>query len=204
MTRLFSYLVLIISMMGFTHSAYAIPVSFTATLDGPSEDSPNSSPGTGFADVIIDIMAHSLRVNVTFSDLVGTVTAAHIHAATATPGTGTAGVATTTPTFTGFPSGSTSGSYDHTFDTALASSYNPSFLNNIINGGDPLVAQATLFQAIAEGRAYLNIHTSVFGGGEIRGFLAPKAVPEPAINILMALGVLGFLFVKRNEPLPAS
>jgi len=34
-----------------------------------------------------------------------------------------------------------------------------------------------LFAAIAAGEAYLNIHTSTFGGGEIRGFLVPEATP---------------------------
>jgi len=76
-----------------------------------------------------------MSVNVTFSDLVGTVTATHIHAATAKPGVVTAGVATVTPTFTGFPSGVTSGSYNHIFDIALASSWNPSFITS--NGGTP-------------------------------------------------------------------
>ena len=48
-------------------------------------------------------------------------------------GTGTAGVATTTPTFPGFPSGVTSGSYSNTFDLTLASSWNATFITD--NGG---------------------------------------------------------------------
>jgi hypothetical protein len=119
---------------------------------------------------------------VTFSGLLGTTTAAHIHAPTATPGTGTAGVATTTPYFAGFPIGVTSGTYMNTLDLTQSSSYNPSYIT--ANGGTPASAELALTTAIADGEAYLNIHTTVFGGGEIRGFLT--LVPEPS-----SLGLLG-------------
>src|SRR4029453_9050071 len=107
-------------------------VYYTA-MSGPNEFPANSSPGTGKAVITID--GNFMRVQVTFSGLVpqtsagapsGT-TASHIHAPTAIPLslTSTAGVATTTPTFTGFPSGVREGTYDHTFDMTQNSSYNP-------------------------------------------------------------------------------
>ncbi len=193
MNRLFSYLILIISLVGFNHNACAGPIFYRASLDGPSEAPPNTSPGTGYAGFWLDKDAQTLYMDVTFSDLVGTVTAAHIHAATAAPGTGTAGVATQVPTFTGFPLGVTSGSYSHTFDTTLASTFNPAYVT--ANGGTVALAEAALFSAIENGRAYLNIHSTFRTGGEIRGFLQ---VPEPAMNSFMALGVLGFAFAKRR------
>lgn len=153
----------------------AAVVSYTAPLTGPAESPPNASPGSGFAQVDLDIVAHTMRVIVTFQDLIGTVTAAHIHGPTSTAGTGTAGVATVTPTFTGFPGGVTSGSYDHTFDLTLAGSFNASFV--AANGGTAASAEAALEAAIAAGKAYVNIHTSAFGGGEIRGFLISTSVP---------------------------
>jgi len=85
-------------------------------------------------------------------------------------------VATQLPTFPGFPSGVTAGSYDATFDMTLASSYNTNWINN--SGGTVAQARAQLFAGLIDGRAYLNIHTQQFPGGEIRGFLA--AVPGPA------------------------
>jgi len=69
----------------------------------------------------------------------------------------------------------TSGSYDHTFDLNLASSYRAGFVTS--SGGTEALAKAALLDALANGKAYLNIHTSVFTGGEIRGFFT--AVPEP-------------------------
>lgn len=157
-------------------SAPAAVVSYVATLTGAAESPPNASPGTGFAQVDIDPVAHTMHVFTSFSGLSGTVTAAHIHGPTAAAGTGTAGVATTTPTFTAFPSGVTFGMYDRTFDTSLTSSFGSAFLAN--NGGTAAAAEGALFLAITDGKAYLNIHSNLYPGGEIRGFLVPLATAD--------------------------
>ncbi|MFO7693120.1 MAG: CHRD domain-containing protein [Vicinamibacterales bacterium] len=167
--------------------AQAGPITYTAVLNGANETPPIASPGTGFATVVYDDVAHTMLVSATFQDLLGTTTAAHIHAATAVAGTGTAGVATTTPTF---PVGVTSGSYSSLFDLTLASSYSSGYLNNAINLGNVTTAEASLAQALVDGTAYFNIHTTFAPGGEIRGFLQP--VPEPGSSIvLLGLGVAG-------------
>ena len=166
----------------FSHATF---LHYGAFLSGPNEAPPNLSPGTGFADVFIDTVAHTMHVVVDFAGLTGTTTASHIHCCTAVPLAGTAGVATQTPSFAGFPLGVTAGTYDHTFDMTLASSYNPSYIT--ANGGTPLSAEAALFAGIAAGRSYYNIHSSVFGGGEIRGFLVQ--IPEPGTIALLASGL---------------
>jgi len=169
--RVFLALVLVLAVGAF-YTAHAAPVAYTAILTGASEVPPNASPGTGTALVEIDAVAHTMHINAVFSGLIGTTTASHIHAATAVAGAGTAGVATTTPSFALFPLGVTAGSFDNTLDMTQASSYNPSYVTN--HGGTTAQAEADLFQAIADGKAYLNIHSSFATGGEIRGFLTPK------------------------------
>lgn len=185
--------------LGFAPAAQAAVNVYTATLSGPAEQPPNASPGTGSATVTIDTVANTMRVQATFSGLTSGTTASHIHAPTATPLSGTAGVATTLPSFPGFPLGVTSGTFDNTFDLLTAGSYNPAFIT--ANGGTPASAEAALLAAIAAGRAYLNIHTSNFQSGEIRGFLV--AVPEPAswMMMLIGFGALGMVVRRRKGSL---
>ena len=163
---------------------------YWVSLSGPAEVPPNNSPGTGKAIITIDAVANTMRVKTTFSGLLAGVTASHIHGATAVAGAGTAGVATAVPTFPGFPSGVTAGSYDQTFNMLLASSYNPSYVTN--NGGTSASAWIALRAAISAGKAYLNIHSTMFPGGEIRGFLNLCPTINVSIPNAMALpsGVL--------------
>ena len=66
----------------------------------------------------------------------------------------------------GFVIGATSGSFSNSF--ALT----PTQLTQVMSGG-----------------AYINIHTTAFPGGEIRGQIA--AVPEPGTAALLCLGLAG-------------
>ena len=192
MRILVSLSLLLAGMLLAATATQAVPIAFVAELNGPSENPPNASPGTGFATVTIDTVAHTMGVDVTFSGLLGNVTASHIHCCTDPPGN--IGVATPVPTFPGFPSGVTAGTYSQTFDLTLTTSYNPTFFN--ANGGTPASAEAALVAGIEAGRAYLNIHTSQFGGGEIRGFLRP--VPEPTTMLLLGSGLLSLVGFRRK------
>ena len=165
----------------------AAVVTYAATLTGLAENPPVNTPGTGSATVIINDQTFTMRVIASFSGLIGNTTAAHIHCCTVLPFAGDAGVATVTPTFTGFPAGVTSGSYDVTYDmTAAAGSWNNAFVT--ANGGTTASAFSALRTGLDSGRAYFNLHSSSFGRGEIRGLL--QAVPEPG-TLALALAAAG-------------
>jgi CHRD domain/PEP-CTERM motif len=188
MTRLLAAAFLLLS----TWMAHAAPIVFHTSLSGAAEAPANPSLGTGFATVTMDDAADTLRVEVTFSGLTGTTTASHVHCCTAVPGAGTAGVATELPLFTGFPTGVTSGTYDHTFDTSLLATWNPAFVT--ANGGNAESAADAFLAGMLAGKAYLNIHTNVFPAGEIRGFLG---IPEPGTLALLGLALGAFALRRR-------
>jgi hypothetical protein len=176
--------------------AFGVTVVYTTTMSGPAENPVNASPGTGFATVTFDTTAHTLRVQQTFSGLTAGTTASHIHCCVAPPGT--VGVATMTPSFAGFPLGVTAGSMDQTFDTLATASYNVAFVN--ANGFNVAAAEAALFAGLNSGLAYLNVHTTAFPGGEIRGFLMPASpVPEPETYALFLAGLASLGVAARRR-----
>lgn len=113
-----------------------------------------------------------------FTNLMGTVTAAHIHGPTASTGTAAfaenAGVlfslGGSTP---GFNSSGTNGGWTNTTATLSAAQE-----TNLFNG-----------------QLYLNAHTPTNPGGEIRGQLV--AAPEPSSAVLAALGLAGLASRRR-------
>ena len=192
----------IVPLIGWIASA--TPITYVATLSGPGESPANFSPGTGSAEVIIDTTANTLFVDIiSFSGLTAPTTASHIHCCTAAPLTGIAGVATQVPSFVGFPLGVTAGNFMNTFDMTLSSTWNPAFIT--ASGGTPAGAAAALAAGLAAGEAYLNIHTTAFPNGEIRGFLVPTmvtaAVPEPATVAVSAAVLLGLAGWRRRRAL---
>lgn len=117
---------------------------FEIALTGLNEVPPNATPATGTLTGTFDNVSKVLSFTVKFNGLTGTTTAAHFHGP-ATPGVN-AGVQIG---FAGFPAGVTSGSYSNSFVLT------------------PLQESQLL-----SGLWYVNIHTNVLPGGEIRGQMA--------------------------------
>lgn len=171
---------------------------FSTQLAGSNESPANTSPATGSATVNFDLATHLLSIETSFSGLTGNTVAAHIHCCVAPPGNTI--VATQVPTFSGFPSGATSGTYSNTFNTLDLTSWNQAFVT--ANGGTAAGAEAALAAGLAAGTSYLNIHTTTFAAGEIRGFLtaAPTGrVPEPSALALFAITMAAIAVARRRR-----
>ncbi|MGH9942497.1 MAG: CHRD domain-containing protein [Pyrinomonadaceae bacterium] len=191
MKKILNLLAVMVALSALSGVAKADPLIFITTLAGTNEVPPNASPGIGSAVVTID--GNFMTVRATFSGLLGNTTAAHIHCCV--PPGENAGVATTTPTFPGFPAGVTAGSYLQTFDLTLASTYRAGFIT--ANGGTVAGAQAAFLAGLQGGLTYFNIHSNLFPNGEIRGQL--QAVPEPATLVLLGASLAGIAAVRKRR-----
>jgi hypothetical protein len=165
--------------------------TYQTTATGPAEQPPNNSPGT--STVMIDISGSNLMVEAPFRDLVGTTIDAHLHCCTTAPSSGVAPVAMP---FVGFPVGVRSGTYANTIPLDDVMSYDPFFL--AAHGGTPQGAASALLDAMNAGEAYVNIHTSAYPNGEIRGFVMAAPIPEPAQWSMLAGGLGGLLLIGRR------
>ncbi|HOB96887.1 MAG TPA: FxDxF family PEP-CTERM protein [Aquabacterium sp.] len=172
----------------------------TAVVSGQTR----TGTGTGTLRLEYDEDGHTLLVQASWSGLTGNANNAHIHCCTAAPATGTAGIALAQQPanlLPGFPLGGTFGTYEAVIDLTVASNYGTAF--RLASGpgganGTPADAEARLISNLASQKAYLNIHTSYIGGGELRAFVT--AVPEPQTYALMlaGLGVLGWAARRRQ------
>lgn len=158
----------------------------------------SGATGSGTLTLEYDHDGHTLLIDADWTGLSGATTNAHIHCCTADPNTGTAGVALAAQPanrLPDFPLGVTGGSYLKVIDLTIASNYSATFLT--ASGGTTAAAEERLIANLTNQKAYLNIHTATFGGGEIRAFVT--AVPEPSawISMLLGLGVVGGLVRRR-------
>lgn len=188
-----------IALLGFATlcagNVQATLFTYSTGLSGTASEPQNASPATGTAIILYDDVAQTLELDITFSGLSTTTTVAHVHCCTTLPKAGTAGVAVSVPSLPGFPVGVSAGNYNVTLDLTQAGVFGGSFIT--ANGGTAAGAEAALAAGLASDRAYFNIHTVDFPGGEIRGF-ATNAIPEPAMLSLLGLGLLAGLSLRRR------
>lgn len=148
---------------------------FTANLDG-AQDGGGLRTGSGLINVTLT--GSTIAFNGSFSGLSGTVNSGgfHIHGP----------AAQTTPI-------SSAGILYFLFPTMTL---NADQKSGTINGTQVLSSQAHI-DHLNNGLLYFNIHTSTFGGGEIRGQILP--VPEPSTWALLGMGATGLLWLVRRR-----
>ncbi|HMS55306.1 MAG TPA: CHRD domain-containing protein [Fimbriimonadaceae bacterium] len=139
---------------------------FMAHMDGLQEVPPNASPGFGMVTGTVDDATGAVTLIGDYNNMLANVTAAHIHGAAA-PGSNAGVILGLTHT------GGTSGTLTGNGNISLA------HVTNMMNG-----------------LTYVNVHTSAFPGGEIRGQIA--IVPEPGTMVALGLGALA-LVVRRRK-----
>jgi hypothetical protein len=152
-----------IAACGGSKSTAPNKITYTATLSGANErPSPVTSNGTGTWTGVLDPQTNTMTYTLTFSGLSANSNLAHIHAQS--DANNTANVVLNFATFAGsttaFAPGSTSGT------AAGVVNMSGGTVTGFSITGD------SLRKAMDAGMAYVNVHTTAHGGGEIRGQIA--------------------------------
>ncbi len=146
------------TMLGLTLASAAVAqTTFVAVLTGGSEVPPVATAAVGNATVVLNAAQTQLSISVQFQNLIGTYTASHIH------GPAPAGVnAGVKWGFVGLPAGwvFANANHDGTLTNFLVTGITPTDVANL-----------------NAGQFYVNIHSNVFPGGELRGQLGSQPVP---------------------------
>ena len=173
--------------------AQAAVLTWTTNLSAAQEVAPNisNSTATGFGMVQFDDTTNVLTLNLRWQGLTVGARAGHIHCCVASP---PGNVAVALDLFGPLAGLGAAGSFNIVHDLDLFNPFTSGF--TAANGGSALSAMTALAGAMnaGGGRAYYNIHTSTFPGGEIRGNLV---VPEPA-TLSLLIGALGLLVAGRK------
>lgn len=165
-------------------ASVAIPAqaatTFLTTLSGAKETVPNASTATGSGSLVLSADQNTVNIFLNWAGLTGPAVGAHIHCCAAQGANGPVAIDF------GPPSVAT-GSLTRMYDLTLRTTYGAGFIS--ANGGAAATGaslRSVFLTGLIGGKAYYNVHTARFPGGEIRGQLA--AVPETATWGMMIAG----------------
>jgi hypothetical protein len=152
-------------------AAASAQTTYQAFLMGTNSVPANGSPATGFGTVVLNAAMDQITVDMSWSGLTAPATAAHIHG----PADTAHNAAVMFP-FSGVPAATAGTIPEQVF-----------------------AITPTQVGYLQTGMLYMNIHTSTFPGGEIRGQLL--AVPEPSSILSLMCGItgLGGLALRRRK-----
>ncbi|MCP5128062.1 MAG: CHRD domain-containing protein [Pseudomonadales bacterium] len=156
-------------LVGTANICQAGLIPWTASINETQEVPASGSTATGFATGTLDDISGLLSWDISFTGLTGPATAMHFH------GPATVGVNAGVQVNIG----------------AISGLFSPSIGSTLID-----VAQAAQLLA---GNWYINIHTAIYPGGEIRGQVVPGRIPIPATLTLFGIGLAGLGWSRRKR-----
>jgi hypothetical protein len=171
----------IIAIVGLASAANAGVLVYNFGLNSAQENNPaNTSPATGSMTLTLDDVSGAFSLSYNYQGMIGNLTVAHFHRAAA----GVNGPVFYWLAATGAPAGAG-------IDKLLS----PSLATGGKSGsgtGNGTFTSAQIADVKA-GLVYANLHTTTFGGGEIRG----QVVPAPAA--LSLAGIAGLAAFRRRR-----
>lgn len=169
MMRLLKRMVLATLIGVLAVPASAATIDLFASIDGSQEVPANSSPATGTGVMTYDDITNLLSWTITYSGFVNTPTVSHFHG----------------PAPVGVNAG---------VEVDIVANSGGSIASPMI--GSATITEAQEVDLLME-LWYINIHSDVIPGGEIRGQVA--VVPIPAAMWLFGSGLLGLVGIARRK-----
>lgn len=167
---------------------------FGSTLSGANEAPPNASVAIGTGLMTLSDAQDVLGISAVFLGLSGGTTMGGLYCCA--PAGMNGGLAVN---FSGFATGVSFGGYANSFNLLSSSSYAPSFL--AVHGGTASGARNALIAGLLAGQSYINIATTAYTNGEIRGqnsqFTPVSPVPEPSQWAMLLGGLFATASIAR-------